>query len=103
MTKLSDYNARAVGIAWIREEDYTACRAIFEDGDKFFSTWEKWVESANKSEAEFKSQGYIVERAYIDPDTFADWCRINTVTCGREGRTKFAADFIAKKYSRNQS
>ena len=71
MPDISDYHARAAGIAWIRKEDYAACRAVFEDGDEFFPTWEQWEQSAKKSEQEIKAQGYIVERAYIDPDTFA--------------------------------
>jgi hypothetical protein len=103
MTKISDYNVRAVGIAWIREKDYTACLAVFEDGNKFFPSWKQWNENAEKAEAELKGQGHIVERVYIDPDTFADWCRANGVNAGREGRTHFAADFVAKKYGRNQS
>jgi hypothetical protein len=103
MTNISDYNARAVGIAWIRKEDYTTCRAIFEDGNKFFPTWDEWEQSAKKSEEEFKTQGYIVERAYIDPDTFADWCRKEGVGTGSNGRRRFAADFVGKKYGRNQS
>jgi len=103
MTKLSDYNARAIGIAWIRKEDYTACRAVFVDGHKFFPTWEEWEQSAKKSEEEFKAQGYIVERVYIDPDTFADWCSHNGINTNTQGRARFGADFVGKKYGRNQS
>jgi hypothetical protein len=103
MAGLGDYHARAVGIAWIRKEDYLACRAVFEDGNQFFPTWEQWEQSAKKSEEEFKAQGYIVERVYIDPDTFADWCQANGVPASRQGRTRLAADFVAKKYGRNQS
>jgi hypothetical protein len=103
MPDISDYHARAAGIAWIRKEDYAACRAVFEDGDEFFPTWEQWEQSAKKSEQEIKAQGYIVERAYIDPDTFADWCQSNEVPTSRQGRSRFAAAFVAKKYGRNQS
>ena len=102
MTKFSDHNIRAIGIAWIRKEDYAACLLVFEDGREFFDTWEQWVEGAQKGEAEFKADGHIVERVYIDPHTFPSWCRSEGVGTGREGRTRFAADFVAKKY-RNQS
>jgi hypothetical protein len=103
VVKLSDYNARAAGIAWIGEEDYAACLAIFEDGDKFEGGWKEWIKRAEKLEAEMKAQGYIVERVYIDPDTFPDWCRRNGVGTGREGRLKFGAESVAEKYGRNQS
>lgn len=103
MTKISDYKPRAVGIAWIREEDYNACLAVFEDGNTYSPSWKQWNERAEKAEAELKGQGLIVERVYIDPDTFADWCRANGVNAGREGRGHFATDFVDKKYGRNQS
>jgi hypothetical protein len=103
MTTIRDYNPRVGGIAWIREEDYSALIRIFEDGHKFEGGWKEWEQQAKKAEAEFKSQGMIVERVYIDPDTFADWCSRNGVGTGRDGRMKFGADFVAKKYGRNQS
>jgi hypothetical protein len=102
MTKLSDYNARAVGIAWFRKEDYPALLSIFEDGDKFTRIWEEWEKGAKELEDRFKADGYIVERAYIDPDTFPDWCQREGVSVAREGRNKFAASFVAEKYGRNQ-
>jgi len=103
MTKLSDYNARAVGIAWIRKEDYPSALSVFEDGAQFFPLWEQWEESAKKTEKTFKDQGYIVERVYIDPDTFGAWCRVNGFSTGRDGRGNFAAAIVAEKYGRDQS
>jgi hypothetical protein len=103
MVKLSDYNARAVGIAWFRKEDYSTLLAIFEDGDQFARTWEEWEKGAKEAEQKFKADGYIVERVYIDPDTFADWCRQEGVRVAREGRSRFAGSVVAKKYGRNQS
>ncbi len=103
MTKLSDYNARAVGIAWIRKEDYLAALAVFEDGNNLPRTWERWEQSAKGMEAKFKADGYIVERVYIDPETFPDWCRNNGVGVNSKGRIKFAASTVGGKYGRNQS
>ena len=103
LTKLSDYHARAVGIAWFRKEDYAALIRVFEDGNKFTRTWEQWLKGAEKDEARFKADGYVVERVYIDPDTFPDWCHKAGVRADRQGRLKFAGEFVAKKYGRNQS
>jgi hypothetical protein len=102
MEKL-DPNTRAVGIAWIGEENYLALLAIFEDGKEFVGSWKDWVKRAQETEAGLKDNGYIVERVYIDPDTFTEWCLRKGVGTGREARTQFAADFVAKKYGRNQS
>jgi hypothetical protein len=103
MATISDYHPRAAGIAWIREEDYPTIIGVFEDGHKFEGGWKEWEQRAKELQAEFESQGMIVERVYIDPDTFADWCTRNSVGTGRDGRLKFGADFVAKKYGRNQS
>jgi|ERR1700733_349498 len=103
MTTIKDYNPRAAGIAWIREEDYDALLSIFEDGHMFEGGWKEWVKRAEKMENDLKSQGIIVERVYIDPDTFASWCSKNNVGTGREGRLKYGADEAAKKYGKNQS
>jgi hypothetical protein len=102
MTKIGDYNARAAGIAWIREEDYEACIAVFEDGHMFDGDWKAWEQRAKAKENDLKNQGMIVERVYIDPDTWTDWCAANGVGTGRDGRLKFGADGVSK-YGRNLS
>jgi hypothetical protein len=103
MTKLSDYKARAVGIAWARKEDYPALLSIFEDADDLPPTWERFIERAEKMEQSYKDQGYIVERVYMDPETFSDWCHTHGVGINSQGRMRFAAVAVAEKYGKNQS
>jgi hypothetical protein len=95
--KLSDHNARAAGLPWIREEDYPVLIAIFKDGYMLPRLWKEWEQKAKEGENMLKAQGYIIERAYIDPDTFADWCASEGVGTGRDGRMKFAAKLAAEK------
>jgi len=47
------------------------------------SKWEDWLKAAEKMEKEVLQAGNVVERIYIDPNTFPDWCRANGV--GRAG------------------
>jgi hypothetical protein len=82
----------------MRKEDYPALLVIFDDGDVFFESWEDWLKKAKETEAAFKMDGYVVERIYLDPVTFGDWCRQEGIGTGRGGRTKYAADFVARKY-----
>ena len=96
------HDVRAVGIPWIRKEDYAALRSIFKDGNKMPATWEKWLKRSEQSEQRLQADGYIVERVYIDPDTFPDWCAREGVTVDRQGRNKFVATTVSRKY-RNQS
>ena len=69
MTTLKDYNPRAAGIAWFREEDYPAAQGLFKPTN-YLPPWEEWLERAEEFEKQFKAQGLIVERVYIDIDTF---------------------------------
>jgi hypothetical protein len=102
MVKLRDYNARAVGVSWFREEDYAAARALFDATDKL-PPWEQWLKAAKELEQNFLSEGYIVERVYIDPDTFPDWCRERGLRIDRHARTRFSAEAVNAKYGKNQS
>jgi hypothetical protein len=64
-----------VGIPWCREEDYDAFRRVFVDADNLPHTWTEFVAVAEEREEFQKAKRRIVERVYIDPRTFADWCR----------------------------
>lgn len=94
---------RAVGLAWFREEDYAALRRIFDDGGKMPTTWKEWLQNAEgmerKAKAQAAAQGAVIERVYIDPDTFPDWCAANGVKPDSQGRHKFVAVTTAQKYS----
>jgi hypothetical protein len=103
MVRLSDYNARAVGIPWCRQEDYSAFLRICEDADGLPATWQEFVKFSEEAEQSYKGQGYIVERAYIDPETFPDWCRRQGMRVDSKARMRFAGAAVAEKYGRNQS
>jgi hypothetical protein len=66
MPTLEEQGVRAIGIAWMREEDYPALIRIFEDGDMFDSS-KQWNERAEATEKKLQSDGVIVLRAYLDP------------------------------------
>jgi len=100
--KVSLRNLRAVGIPWYRKDDWPALMAIFEDG-AVFDSFEQWQARAEELEREFQRAGHVVERAYLDPDTFPQWCAQAGFGVNREGRGEFAAEVVEQKYGRNQS
>lgn len=100
--RLNDPRPRVIGVSWFRKEDYAAIRRVSEDGHKMPDRWEDWLKGAEKMEKEAIQTRKVVERIYIDPDTFPDWCRANGCGVKREGRHKFIAVTLAPKY-RNQS
>ena len=103
MTKVSDYNARAVGVPWCRKEDYAAFLLICEDASGLPTTWEEFVKFSQEAENSYKAEGYIVERAYINPETFPEWCRHQGMGVNSKARMRFAALVVAEKYGGNQS
>jgi hypothetical protein len=102
MTTIYDYHPRAAGLPWVRKEDYAAFLRICEDAHGLPTTWEKFIEFSEKAEKGFQTDGMIVERVYIDPETFPDWCRRNGVGVNSQGRMRFAGMAVAEKYGRNQ-
>jgi len=88
---------RAVGIAWYRKDDWPALMAIFKDGE-VFDSFEQWQTRAEEVEREFQRAGHVVERVFIDPETFPRWCRQNGVGADRESRGRYAAEIAEQKY-----
>ncbi len=101
MTRIRDYGPRAVGLPWVRKEDYAAFLAICEDAYGFPATWEEFVQFSEEAERSYKANGLIVERAYIDPETFPDWCARNGERVNSHGRMRFAASIAAEKHGRD--
>lgn len=93
---------RAVGIAWYRREDYQKIRAVMADPDKLPATFDKWFYSANKFARGLEARGQIVERVYLDPDEFAEWCQRRGMNIDAKARMTFANEFVGRKYM-NQS
>ncbi len=103
MTTIRDYHPRAAGVAWVREEDYPAFLTIMEDANGLPKTWEKFVHFCEEAERSYRADGLIVERTYIDPETFPGWCASHGHRINSKARMAFAAELVGKKYGTNQS
>jgi hypothetical protein len=88
----------AVGAYWIKETDYAALLTIFDGGNKMPRTWIEWLKIAEEMEKGLKAYGHVVERVYIDPNTFSAWCAAHGTTTGRPGRKLFVVAAVAEKY-----
>jgi len=86
----------------VRKEDYAAFLAICEDAAGFPATWEQFARLTEEAERRYEADGTIIERAYIDPETFPDWCAAHGARVNSQGRMKFAACAV-RKYCTNQS
>jgi len=98
MPDAEDRPLPAVGVYWIKEEDYPALLRIFDDGHKLPRTWAEWLKMAEEMEHGLKAYGHPVMRVPIDPNTFADWCAAHGTSPGREGRKRFVAAAVTDRY-----
>jgi hypothetical protein len=98
MTGSEDKPLPAVGVYWVKEEDYPALLEIFEDGDKLPPSWKEWLKMAEEMERGLKAYGHPVMRVNIDPGTFPDWCTNHGTNPGREARKKFVAAAVIDRY-----
>lgn len=82
---------RAIGIPWYRNaEDYDACRRIMADGHQLPAAFHIWRLAAEQEEKRQRRLGQTVVRAFIDPETFADWCRASGLDVDAHGRLAWA-------------
>ena len=91
-------SAMPIGIAWYHRRDYKRLKKIFTDGQDLPSTFEQWLQLAQEAYDRLKRQGHIVEKAYIDPDTFPAWCATRGLKINANARTTFADEFVRQKY-----
>jgi hypothetical protein len=97
-----EQKVRAIGIPWYRQEDWDALRAIFIDAAKLPATYDKWLRKAEHAEKQFKRQGSLTDRVYLDPIEFSLWCVDRGTDLDAVARMNFAAEAVDRKY-RNQT
>lgn len=69
-----------------------------EDAETLPAFYSEWFSDAKKVERLYKGRGDIVERIYLDPDTFPEWCRARGLNVDSAARNRFAAEAVAIKY-----
>ncbi len=95
---------RVTGIFWYRSrEDYDRLKAMSKDGWKLPDTFDDWLQSAQNVLEELTSEGLVVEKAYVDPDTFPEWCRARGLEMDTKARLEYGTEFAAKKARAQQT
>lgn len=92
--------ASLIGITWYHAQDYDRLKAMFPDGAKLPDTFESWLENARKVCDTLTDEGFALVKAYIDPETFPEWCRSRGMKMNAEARSKFANDYAASAAQR---
>lgn len=100
MNNSGNMQVSAIGMAWYREADYERLLQIFVDADRLPKLYSRWEALAEKGYNERIGQGQIVVKAYIEPDSFVDWCAVNGCNVDAGGRMKYAS-LVAAEFVRD--
>lgn len=85
-----------LGMVWYKPEHYDAVLRVMADSHKLPRTFHEWRMQAESHEKQFRRGGKIVVRAFIDPETFPDWCLARGLNIDAQARNRFAA-LVAKE------
>jgi len=86
-----------IGMVWYEREHYDAIRRVMADREKLPATFHEWLMKAETNEKNFRREGKIVVRAFINPETFPDWCRSRGLNIDAKARNLFAAEAAKDK------
>lgn len=87
---------RVLGMVWYRQEDFDRLKAMFSDGSKIGPTFDDWLDSAQKGYEKLTADGNVVVKAYIDPESFPQWCAEHGKELDARGRSAYANERAAK-------
>lgn len=87
---ITSLNTQYIGMVWYRLEDYDAILGMMTDREKLPRTFSEWRMKAETGEKKFRREGKVVVRAFIDPETFPDWCRARSLNIDAEARMLYA-------------
>lgn len=94
---MADHQIRAAGISWFDEKDYLRARRIMADAHVLPLTFADWKQKAERQQAKFEAEGWVVYRAVIDPETFPRWCAERGLNVDAKARMAFANDYALRR------
>ncbi len=96
-------SVEVTGIAWYRKEDYDRLMAMFTDREKLPATYEDWLAQAQTVMVTLTGRGLLLEKSYIDPETFPQWCAEKGLEMVASARTHYAAELAQKKFEEKKT
>jgi hypothetical protein len=85
----STKDAKTVGIAWYKREDYPELRGVMHDAHVLPLTYDGWLRLAVGVVKLEQAKGSRIVKAMIDPKMFVAWCRATGQRIDAAARTRY--------------
>jgi hypothetical protein len=79
-------------MAWYRREDWDALKRVLVDAQGLHDTYDEWRSSVREVERRMRQEGHLIERVYIEPESFVQWCTLRGLKTDAQARISFATE-----------
>lgn len=88
-----------VGFAWYMPEQWSRLRELAADVGQLEENYESWLSSAERTEADLRELGVVVERVPVDVELIAEWCSRQSRPFDSAARAEYVADAMRTRRS----
>jgi hypothetical protein len=85
---------QTLALPWFTRSDYPALLELFSDSNKLPTTYDAWLERAERIEREFQKAGFGVSKTWIRPILFATWCDERNISPDQVARLLFVNEAV---------
>ena len=85
---------QTLALPWFTRSDYPALLDLFSDANKLPTTYDAWLERAERIEREFQKAGFGVSKTWIRPILFATWCDERNISPDQVARLLFVNEAV---------
>ena len=89
-----------MGIAWFYEEDWKEWKKI--SADEIEDNYEDWLLSATMMKKDLEKEGHKVEKVFIKPKEFKEWCKKNKKRLDSSSRSDYVTRLLLEKDKKNK-
>jgi hypothetical protein len=87
-----------VALPWYYRHEYAELLALFSDPERMPSTFDAWLEHAERLEKQLIGAGFAVARIWIRPARFAAWCKERNAAPDQRARLSFANEVVREHH-----
>jgi hypothetical protein len=86
--------SKTLALLWFARSDYLALLDLFSDANKLPTTYDAWLERAERIEWQFQKAGFGISKTWIRPIPFAAWCDERNISPDQVARLIFVNEAV---------